>query len=196
MKFYIFLSWQKSALISAPAVQWTRRFNEHLRAHAMAPPRRQPLPTERNMRRVSIHSLHHTTASCRPIPLIAQLQRLHRPHPPHERTRAQAFPYHIADRTSGSSSAHPPLQATPGRKTTRRAANHAPMRFVRAVRDVGQMGAGAAKPSFTTRPLSMLSTVGVTADSVLRWDSRSWCTVRSCLRPRQARTYYLYTVVA
>ncbi|KAJ7300427.1 hypothetical protein DFH08DRAFT_908586 [Mycena albidolilacea] len=78
-----------------------------------------------------IHSLHHTTASSRPILLTPQLQRPHRPRPPHERTRAQAFPYRITDRTSGSSSAHPPLRATPGRKTTRRATTHAPMRAAR-----------------------------------------------------------------
>jgi hypothetical protein len=50
------------------------------------------------------------------------------------RTSAQArkpFPYHITDCTSGSSSAHPPLQVTPGRKTTRRATTHAPMRVSR-----------------------------------------------------------------
>ncbi|KAJ7848503.1 hypothetical protein B0H14DRAFT_3453130 [Mycena olivaceomarginata] len=51
-----------------------------------------------------IRSLHHTTAAC--------TDRI-------RRTSARArkpFPYHITDRTSGSSSTHPPLQATPGRK--------------------------------------------------------------------------------
>ncbi|KAJ7315286.1 hypothetical protein DFH08DRAFT_893442 [Mycena albidolilacea] len=57
-------------------------------------------------------------------------------------------------------------------------------RFALAVHDVGQMGAGgAAKPPFATRPLFVLPTVCVTADSFPRWDSRSWCTVRSCLQP-------------
>ncbi|KAJ7318841.1 hypothetical protein DFH08DRAFT_892066, partial [Mycena albidolilacea] len=103
------------------------------------------------------------------------------------RTSARArkpFPYHITDRTSGSSSAHPPLQATPSRKTTRRATTHA--HFALAVHDAGQRGAGTSKPPFTTRPLCMLPTVCVTVDSFLRWDSRSTCILSSRDTPMKA----------
>ncbi|KAJ7300699.1 hypothetical protein DFH08DRAFT_908106 [Mycena albidolilacea] len=139
----------------------------------------QPLPTERSMRRVSIHSLHHTTASSRPILLSAYTDRIRRTSargrkpPPTTLPTAPAAPHPLI------------LLSTLLLAEKRRGGNHprTHARFALAVHDVGQMGAGAATPSFTTRPLFVLPTVCVTADSFLRWDSRSWCTVRSCLQP-------------
>ncbi|KAJ7300423.1 hypothetical protein DFH08DRAFT_908559 [Mycena albidolilacea] len=157
-----------------------------------APTRRQPLPTERSMRRVSIHSLHHTTASSRPILLSACTDRI-------RRTSARARKPSPTILPTAPAAPHPLiLRSRLLLAEKRRGGNHprTHARFALAVHDAGQRGAGAAKPSFTTRPLFVLPTICVTADSFLRWDSGSTCILSSRDAPmKTSRTVWIWSRV-